>query len=181
MTPPQTNIQGQAMKELNARNAALIALAASCFIQVGAQLFALTVVASTVAEAPPRSFAMFEGQYGYDSEAFWSTVPPITFALFVVALLANWKTQRRRLLLLALVMFTAAGLAAGLLVEPLFAEMIAKGYGNQVDPVLQSRAATWYRLDWLVWGLTAATGLVLLLALLRPVATAPKSEALTHG
>jgi len=49
------------MKELNLPNVTLIALVASCFIQIGAQLFALVVIASTVAEAPPRSFVMFEG------------------------------------------------------------------------------------------------------------------------
>ena len=68
------------MASLNIRNIILMALIVSCFIQVGAQLFALSVVASTIAEAPPRSFAILEGPYRYDSSAFWSTVPPITGA-----------------------------------------------------------------------------------------------------
>ena len=59
-----------ATKELNLPNVTLMALVASCFIQIGAQLFALVVVASTVSEAPPRSFAMFQGEYGYNSSAF---------------------------------------------------------------------------------------------------------------
>ena len=58
------------MKELNLSNVTLMAAVASCFIQFGAQLFALVVVASTVAEAPPRSFAMFRGEYGYNSSIF---------------------------------------------------------------------------------------------------------------
>ena len=168
------------MKELNLPNVTLMASVASCFIQIGAQLFALVVVAGTVSEAPPRSFAMFEGGYGYNSGAFWSTVPPITFVLFVIALVANWKTGRRKLLLLALTMFLVGGLVAGLFLEPVFDEMKAMGYRDEVDPVLQSRAATWYALDWAVWGVAVVAGLALLLALIRPVTT-PKQVTVSSS
>ncbi|MDQ4121245.1 MAG: hypothetical protein M3209_07350 [Acidobacteriota bacterium] len=157
------------MKELNLPNVTLIALVASCFIQLGAQLFALVVVAGTVAEAPPRSFAMFQGEYGYNSSHFWSTVPPITFVLFIIALVTNWKTRRRNLLLLALTMFIVGGLVAGFFLEPVFDQMKAAGYRDEIDPVLQSRAAMWYFLDWAVWSLGFVAGLALLLALIRPV------------
>jgi hypothetical protein len=159
------------MKELNLPNVTLMAVVTSCFIQFGAQLFALTIIASTVAEAPPRSFAMFEGEYGYNSSAFWDTVPPITFLLLIIALITNWKTGRRKLLLLALTLFIIGGLVAGFYLEPLFAEMIAKGYSNEIDPVLQSKAARWYAIDWMVWGLGVFAGLTLLLALIKPVST----------
>ena len=159
------------MKELNLRNLTLMALVAFCLMQIGAQLYALSVVASTVSAAPPRSFAMLQGEYGYNSSAFWSTVPPITFVLFVIALIANWKTSRRKLLLLALTLFVVGGLVAGLYLEPIFDEMKAVGFRDQVDPVLQSRAARWYALDWTVWGLGAVAGGILLLALIRPVTT----------
>src|SRR5687767_6908919 len=113
------------MKELNLRNVTLMASVAGCFIQIGAQLYALVVIASTIAEAPPRSFAIFEGEYGYDSSAFWNTFPPISFALFIIALFANWKTGHRNHMLFALTMFLIGGLVMMLLVEPDFAEMKA--------------------------------------------------------
>jgi len=159
------------MKELNLRNLTLMALVGCCLMQIGAQLYALSVVASTVSAAPPRSFAMLQGEYGYNSSAFWNTVPTITFVLFVIALVANWKTSRRKLLLLALTLFVVGGLVAGLYLEPIFDEMKAVGFRDQVDPVLQSRAARWYALDWTVWGLGAVAGVILLLALIRPVTT----------
>ena len=159
------------MKEFNLPNMTLIASVVSCFIQIGAHMFALVVIASTVSEDPPRSFAMFEGEYGYNSSAFWSTVPPITFVLLVIALITNWKTRRRKLLLLALTLFIVAGLMTGFFLEPIFDEIKATGYRDEVDPVLQSRAATWYALDWGVWGVAASAGLALLLALIRPVTT----------
>jgi hypothetical protein len=166
------------MKELNLRNITLMALVASCLMQVGAQLFALSVMANTIAEAPPRSFAILQGEYRYDSGSFWSTLPVITFSLFIIALIANWKTPRRKLLLLALTLFVVAGLAAGLYLEPIFDEMKAVGFRDEVDPALQSRAATWYALDWVVWGTGASAGLSLLVALLHPT-TRPDGDSVS--
>jgi len=157
------------MKDLNVRNLALMALVFCCLMQIGAQLYALSVVASTVSAAPPRSFAMLQGQYGYNSSAFWNTVPMITAVLFVIALVANWKTSRRNLLLLALTLFVIGGLVAGLYLEPAFDEMKAIGFKDEVDPILQSRAARWYALDRAVWALGAVAGVTLLLALIRPI------------
>ena len=155
------------MKELNLKNITMMAAVAGSFIQIGAQLYALSVVARTVSAAPPRSFAILQGPYRYDSSSFWETVPPITFLIFVIALVANWKTARRNLLLLALTLFIAGGVVAGFFLEPVFDEMMAIGFRDEVDPVLQSRAATWYALDSAVWVVGAIGGLALLLALIR--------------
>jgi hypothetical protein len=157
------------MGELNIRNLTLMALIIRCFAQIGAQLFALSVVASTLAEAPPRSFAMLEGQYRYDSSSFWSTVPPITALLFIISVVANWKTPRRTLLLVSFGLFLIGGVLAGMLLEPEFAAITATGYSDTVDAALQSRAASWLAYDWALWGITLAAGIALLLALARPV------------
>ena len=149
----------------------MMALVACCLMQIGAQLYALSVVASTVSAAPPRSFAMLQGEYAYDSSAFWSTVPPITFVLFIIALVANWKTPRRKLILFALTLFVLGGLVAGLYLEPVFDEMKAIGFRDEVDPDLQRRAAKWYALDWTVWSTGALAGMALILALIQPVTT----------
>lgn len=151
-----------------------MAAVAGNFIQVGAQLFALSIVASTVSSAPPRSFAILEGAYRYDSSAFWETVPPITFVTLVIALVANWKTPRRNLLLLALALFIAAGLVAGFYLEPVFDEMKAIGFRDEVDPVLQSRASTWYAVDWGLWFVGFVGAFAVLLGLLRPASNADK-------
>ena len=158
---------------MNLKNITLIALAASCFIQTGAQLFAVSIVASTVAEAPPRSFAMLQGEYGYNSSSFWDIVPPITFLLFIIALITNWNTQRQKLILFALTLFIIAGIVAGFFLEPLFADIIKGGYGDQVDPTLQVQAQRWYIFDWMLWTLSLVAGLMLLVALTRPQTVMP--------
>jgi len=156
------------MGSLNIRNITLMALIVSLFMQIGAQLFALSVVATTLAEAPPRSFAILEGQYRYDSSPFWGTVPPITGLLFIFGLVANWKTPRRMLLIAAIALFVIGGLVAGMFVEPEFAAITAGGYSDKIDPALQSRAANWLAYDWALWAISLAAGIALLLALVRP-------------
>jgi hypothetical protein len=150
------------------QNITLIALIVSCFLQIGAQLFAISVIVRVLQSAPPRSFAILEGPYRYDSSAFWQIVPPITAALFLVALIANWKTNRRKLLLGALISFLIGGVLAGVYMEPMFARLIGIGYRDVVDPDLQARAATWYVMDWGIWVLGLAAGILLLCALTRP-------------
>jgi hypothetical protein len=143
-------------------------LVVSCFAQIGAQLFALSIIARVVQSAPPRSFAILEGPYRYDSSAFWEIVPPITTVLFVVALIANWKTGRRKLIFGAFTLFLIGGVVAGVYLEPMFARMIAIGYRDVVNPDLQAQAATWYAMDWGIWMLGLAAGVLLLCALARP-------------
>ena len=169
------------MKELNLRNVTMMALVGSWFIQIGGQLFALIAVDGALVAAPPRSFAMLQGEYRYDSSAFWSTVPPLTSALLIIALIANWKTARRKLLLLVLTLFVVIGLVSILYLEPTFDDIKAIGYRNEVDTALQSRAATWHATEWAVWGLTLVGGLTLLLALIRPVTSAIEPKQSQSG
>lgn len=153
-------------------NLTLIPLIVSCWVQIGAQLFAISIIARVVQSAPPRSFAILEGPYRYDSSAFWQTVPPITAILFLVALIGNWNTDRRRLLLGAFTLFLIGGAIAGVYLEPMFGKIIAIGYRDAVDPDLQARAATWYAMDCGVWVFGLAAGIALLCALARPATAA---------
>lgn len=154
---------------MNLKNTTLIAVTASCLLQVGAQLFAVSMIASTISKAPPRSFFILQGEYGYNSSSFWNIVPTITFSLFIIALITNWKTQRQKLILYALVLFVIAGLVAGFLLEPVFADIIKIGYSDRVDTALQAQARRWYIFDWMVWVLGLVSCLILLLALTKPI------------
>lgn len=151
------------------QNISLIASIASCFTQIGAQLFAILVIVRTAIAAPPRSFAMFEGEYGYDSSFFWQTVPNITLALLVLAIIANWRTTRRNLLLLSLVLFLAGSAVAALVVQPGFGKLLESGYSDVVDASLQGDAASLYAYEWGLWFIALAAGMTLLVALARPV------------
>lgn len=116
-----------------------------------------------------------------DADLAWETqhLPPITGALFLLAIIANWPTPRRGLLLGAFAVFVLAGAAAVAGLEPLFADIVAGGYRDTVDPVLQRRAASWCALDWGARCVDAAAGVALLVALARPAVerAAPPASA----
>lgn len=158
------------MQRTRLANATLLVVTASWLIQLGAGIFALSVIGRVLIAAPPRSFAMLEGAYGYDSGAFWETMPAITGLLLLVALVVNWKSRRRGPLLGALAIFVVAGLFIGGYVGPLLSGIVAGGYQDIVDPELQRRASTWYALDWGGKGLDVAAIVLLLVALMRPPA-----------
>ncbi len=157
------------MGYLNVRNVTLMAVITSCFLQAGGGMFAISVLVSTITAAPPRSFAILEGAYRYDSSAFWQTIPPITALLFVIALIANWKTNRRWHVAAGFGLFIISGLLVGIFLEPEYASITGGGFRDMVDPELQRRAQRWYMLDWGAWSLTLAAALILLAALARPV------------
>jgi MFS family permease len=145
----------------------LFAVTASYLIQLGAGIFALSVIGRVLVAAPPRSFAMLEGSYGYDSSAFWEVMPAITAVLLLVALIANWKTRRRGLLLAVLAIFVATGVIMGAVIGPMLSEIVAGGYQDAVDPELQRRAFMWYASDWSAKGLDVTAIVLLIVALTR--------------
>jgi hypothetical protein len=157
------------VRTLSLPNLSLIAANVSCLVQAGAQLFAIVIVVATLAEAPPRSLAMLAGEYGYDSGPFWDVVPMVSAALLLLALVTNWKTPRRRLLLAATVAFVVAGLFAAFVMAPVQADVVSVAYRDTVDEGLRARAARWHTLDWISWALTLIVGLLLLIALAIPV------------
>lgn len=157
----------------------MIAAVVSCLIQAGAQLFAVVVVVGTVTQAPPRSLAMFAGDYGYDSDAFWNVVPMVTSVTLLSALCFNWKTPRRRLLVGAGVTYVIAGLFAAFVLEPVQADVVSIGYSDAVDESLRSLAARWRTLDRFSCALALAVGLLASFALAVPVSH--RSDACRSG
>lgn len=109
------------MRTLSLPNLSLFAATLSCLLQAGAQLFAVAVIVGRVTEAPPRSLAMYSGEYGYDSGPFWEVMPTITLALLLLALAVNWRTRRRRLLVGAVGAFLLAGVFTMAVMGPLHA------------------------------------------------------------
>lgn len=154
-------------------NLSLIPAVIGALLQAGAQLFAITVIVRTVTAAPPRSLAMYAGEYGYNSGPFWTVMPTVTFALLLLALAGNWRTPRRRLLIAALALFVSAGLFTVFVMGPVQAAVVGVGYSDAVDEALRVQAARWHLLDWASWALALSTGVVLAASLAIRVPEAP--------
>ncbi len=145
------------MKTSTFSKISLLAIFATLFVQIGAQLFAMLTIVQTLVKNPPKSFHMLIGDYGYDSTIFWNTIPNLTALLFVIALIACWKTKARMWIIISFLIFIIAGVFAMVVVEPRFAELIS----NQNNTNLNEMTSTWYRLDWTLWFLTLLSGLLL--------------------
>jgi hypothetical protein len=159
-------------------NLSLIPAVIGALLQAGAQLFAIAVVVGTVTQAPPRSLAMYAGEYGYDSGPFWEMMPTVTLVLLLVALVGNWRTPRRRLILAAVGLFIAAGLFTVFVMGPAQEAVVGAGYSDAVDQALRVQAARWHMLDWVSWALTLSVGTVLTAAL---VVRVPEAGAAGHA
>lgn len=101
---------------------------------------------------------MLVGDYGYDSSIFWDTIPNLTTLLFVIALIAGWKTQARKWIIISFSIFIVAGVFAIVVVEPKFAELIS----DESSVNLNELTSSWYQLDWMLWFLTLLSGLILI-------------------
>jgi hypothetical protein len=157
-------------------NLTLIAAVVGALLQAGAQLFAIAVVVATVTKAPPRSLAMYAGEYGYNSGPFWEVMPTVTLVLLLIALVGNWRTPRRRLVLTAVALFIAAGLFTVFVMGPAQEAVVRVGYSDAVNEALRVQAARWHLLDWASWALTLSVGVVLATSLVVrvPEATAAR-------
>jgi ABC-type Fe3+-siderophore transport system permease subunit len=160
-------------------NLTLIAAVVGALLQAGAQLFAIAVVVATVTKAPPRSLAMYAGEYGYNSGPFWEVMPTVTLVLLLIALVGNWRTPRRRLVLTGVALFIAAGLFTVFVMGPAQDAVVRVGYSDAVDEALRVQAGRWHMLDWASWVLTLSVGVVLAasLAVRVPEATAARDVA----
>jgi len=69
----------------------------------------------------------------------------------------------------AFTLFVLSGVTTVAFLEPLFADIVATGYRDTVEPALQRRAASWYAWDWVGRCIDAVAGIALLVALARPV------------
>lgn len=146
------------MKTTSFSKISILALFAGIYIQIGAQLFALLAIVQTLVKDPPKSFQMLVGDYGYDSSIFWDTIPNLTTLLFVIALIAGWKTQARKWIIISFSIFIVAGVFAIVVVEPKFAELIS----DESSVNLNELTSSWYQLDWMLWFLTLLSGLILI-------------------
>ena len=108
---------------------------------------------------------MYAGEYGYDSGPFWELMPAVTLGLLLIALVGNWRTPRRRLLLAAVTLFIAAGLFTVFVMGPAQQAVVGVGYSEAIDEALRVQAARWHILDWASWALTLSCGVVLAAAL----------------
>ena len=113
----------------------------------GASLFAFVVIVSTLATSPPESFYKIEGEYGYDSSIWWNVFPNVDLVVFLIALITNWKTDRRKWLLISFAIGLLSAVYAIFLLEPIQATVKANALAESVPSDIFEQTRTWSKID----------------------------------
>ncbi len=113
----------------------------------GASLFAFVVIVLTLASSPPESFSMIEGEYGYDSSIWWDVFPNVDLVVFLIALITNWKTDRRKWLLISFAIGLLSAIYAIFLLEPIQTTVKTNALAESVPSDIFEQTQTWVKID----------------------------------
>ena len=113
------------------------------FLLVGADAFCQVAICPVVLSAPPSSLTMYQGEFTYNSSLFWRPVNMIALGLLIAALVMNWQTSRRNLMLTWLAGSVVISIVSLGFIFPEFSDIVSTTYSDTVDSVLVNRGAKW--------------------------------------
>lgn len=158
---------------MNTRTLVLILASISYIIVIGGATYEHLAVIPQWAAAPPASLAMWQGEYGLNSAAFWPVVHPVTFLLLIVALVLNWRTARRRFIVVTLAGYFLVAAVTGAYYLPELGSIISTPYAATVDAALTARAQAWETLSIVRLVFMMVLAAVLLAGLTKDSAASP--------
>jgi len=79
----------------------------------------------------------------------------------------NWRTRRRRLVLVGFVAFMLLNLVSWFYIFPEYLAIVGTAYGDTVDAELVARGAEWRRLAAVRWVIAAIIGLAPVVAVVQ--------------
>lgn len=152
---------------MNIKNLIYALTALSFTIVIGGAIYEHLAVVPIWSAAPPRSLAMFQGEYGLHPEMFWKPIHPVTLALFVVTLILSWKSARRRNVLISFIGYVILLIVTATYFVPQLMAILRTTYTNTIDANLTERAATWEMLSLVRLAILIGLSLTLFLGLTK--------------
>lgn len=135
------------MKQFQFKNLFLSLACLGFIVILGAGIYEQINIHSKWITAPPRSLYMFQGSEGLDISVFWKLIHPIVLLCFILALITNWKTARRKSLLVAVTGYVIILITTATYFVPELVKLITYPYSDTVLPDLQHRASVWSQLN----------------------------------
>lgn len=136
-------------------------------IIIGAAVYEHIAVVPQWSTAPPKSLAMFQGEYGLDAESFWKMIHPVTLVLFAITLITSWRTSRRFNVLLAFTGYFVILITTAVYFVPELIQITTSAYSEQIDSELTQRANNWELLSLIRLVALIALSIVLFLGLTK--------------
>jgi hypothetical protein len=150
------------------RTLSLIIASISFIVIIGGATYEHAAVVPVWTRAVPASLAMFQGEYGLAAANFWIPVHPITIALLVAALIANWRTERRRYIVITMAGYLVMLGATFVYFVPELMALTQADYSTTVNAELTRRADLWETLSLVRLGILFVLAITLLFGLSRP-------------
>lgn len=145
----------------------VLACISYCLI-IGAGVYEHFAVWGIAFSEPPKSLMMFQGNYALQSESFWRLVHPVTLALLLVTLGLNWKTERKKYILIAIATYITALIVTFIYYVPELKSIIGTPYSATVDAGLQERGSLWITLSKIRLSFIFVSAFVLISGLTKP-------------
>lgn len=145
----------------------LLSLLSLLLIQLGAQLFAITVAVTTLIDSPPESFSMIQGDFPYDSSTFWDVFPNILGCIFLITIIFNWRTKFKKWILISFGLYVLSAIFAIFILDPAQANVLNQSIDGTQSQDLKNDALTWYRYDWILFSITLITTVSLLVPIFK--------------
>ena len=155
----------------------LLGAALLAAMELGGSFYEALVVYPAWSAAPPASLALLQGSNSLQSTPFWIPIHVGLEILLVAALVLNWRAPgRRSLILVGLGIHVLVRVWTFLYFVPEIMAFSSIPPDGVYSPELAARTAMWGTLGWLRRALIALDSVVLLLALVRPAASAARSD-----
>lgn len=126
-----------------ARTLILILACISFVIVIGGGTYEHAGIVPVWASAVPASLAMYQGEYAIAPGRFWIPVHPMTLVLFIIVLIANWRTERCKFILVPLAGYAAVLVMTFVWFVPELMAITQSAYSATVDAELTRRAGNW--------------------------------------
>lgn len=132
---------------MNSKNIFYILACISYCLIIGAAVYEHIAVWPVAFSEPPRSLTMFQGNYAIEPALFWKFIHPVTLTLFIITLGLNWKTERKKFILIPLITYIILLIVTFIYFVPELMSLIKTPYSEAVDEVVRKRGSLWITLS----------------------------------
>ncbi|KXK21150.1 MAG: hypothetical protein IT216_11570 [Saprospiraceae bacterium] len=153
---------------MNSKNIFYILACISYCLIIGAAVYEHIAVWPVAFSEPPRSLTMFQGNYAIEPALFWKFIHPVTLTLFIITLGLNWKTERKKFILIPLITYIILLIVTFIYFVPELMSLIKTPYSETVDEVVRKRGSLWITLSSIRLSLIVITTCILMLGLTKP-------------
>jgi hypothetical protein len=137
---------------------------------IGAAVYEHTAVWPSAFSELPRSLTSLQGAYKLNSAPFWQSIHPITVVMFIVTFLISRKSERRKYVLIPLLLYFIILITTFSFFVPELLSLIGTPYANTLDEGLTSRASRWVNLSLIRMVILVAAAVFLYIGLTKPLA-----------